>query len=202
MSLYLFRKFDLKSLISGSNLYQCHVPLYQTHPLLDSLLHHILIFKSLDYLWLNHPLDLVPVTLEYLYLLELLLIWLPPLSYLLPLDWHLSEVLLSGILDSVVGRWSCKLDVPRDEVFGSVETNIWAFEAVLFMVENGFVQAVHEMRLPRVGLLAILDDLFYWQLIVILKIQRDSFFRWILIQTLPLNLIVISYANSCYILLW
>jgi hypothetical protein len=58
------------------------------------------------------------------------------------------------------------------------------------------------MRLPRVGLLAILDDLFYWQLIVILKIQRYSFFRWILILTLPLNLIVISYTYSCYILLW
>lgn len=60
-----------------------------------------------------------------------------------------------------MGSWTPrKLDIPRNEVFGSVEADVGLFELILFMIDYGFVQAVHEMRLPRVYLLAILDDLF------------------------------------------
>ena len=98
----------------------------------------------------------MPVTLKHLYLLVLPLIQLPPLSHLLPLHRQLCEVLLG-----VMGRCSGELDVSGDEVFRAVEAHVRTFEAVLFMVKDGFVQAGHEMGLPRVRLLTILNDLFY-----------------------------------------
>ena len=39
-----------------------------------------------------------------------------------------------------MGRWTPrKLDVSRDEVFGSVEADVGLFELILFMIDYGFV---------------------------------------------------------------
>ena len=39
-----------------------------------------------------------------------------------------------------MGRWTPrKLDVSRDEVFGSVEADVGLFELILFVIDYGFV---------------------------------------------------------------
>ena len=114
--------------------------LNQANPQFDGFLEHVLIFQCLNNLWLDHPLDLVSIILENLNLFELLFIRLSPFLDLLPLHRQLSEVLFSGILDCIMGSWTPrKLDIPRNEVFGSVEADVGLFELILFMIDYGFV---------------------------------------------------------------